>query len=156
MSMNNPKFDKGEELFDLFANVKLMKNLRQNDPEWQKCNMEHDLLTTDWILKKVRESDSYAQNLYAAMCNMQFQKLEVMPILKNELWSASWRYSGGIIADMRESGDYLDWYCSGIGEGLGNGDPEGVKGYVPEGIVTDEIKEDLKQLGWTPVEWEKE
>jgi hypothetical protein len=87
---------------------------------------------------------------------MQFQKLEVMPILKNELWSASWRYSGGIIADMRGSGDYLDWYCSGIGEGLGNGDPEGVKGYVPEGVVTDEIKEDLKQLSWTPVEWEQE
>jgi hypothetical protein len=154
--MNNPTFDNGEELFDLFANVKLMKNIRRNDPEWQKCNMEHDLLTTDWILKKVRESDSYAQNLYAAMCNMQFQKLEVMPILKNELWSASWRYSGGIISDMRESGDYLDWYCSGIGEGLGNGDTEGVKGYVPEGIVTDEIKEDLKQLGWTPVNWERE
>jgi hypothetical protein len=57
---------------------------------------------------------------------------------------------------MRESGDYLDWYCSGIGEGLGNGDTEGVKGYVPEGIVTDEIKEDLKQLGWTPVNWERE
>jgi hypothetical protein len=25
---------------------------------------------------------------------------------------------------------------------------------VGEGVVTDEIREDLKKLGWTPVEWE--
>jgi hypothetical protein len=128
-----------------------------DEPESRVNNMEYDLLTTDWILKKVRDSDTYAQNLYAAMCNMQFQKLDVMPILKNELWSASWRYSGGIIADMRQEGDYINWYCSGIGnEGLGNGDFDGTKNYVAEGVVTDEIKEDLQRLGWTPVEWEDE
>jgi hypothetical protein len=38
-----------------------------------------------------------------------------------------------------------------MGEGLGNGDPDGVLGYVSEGIVADEIKEDLRQLGWHPV-----
>jgi hypothetical protein len=107
------------------------------------------------MLKKVRDSDTYAQNLYAAMCNMRFQKLDVLPILKEELWSCSWRHAGGIIADMRMQGDYIDWYCSGIGnEGLGNGDFDGTKNYVPEGFVTDEIREDLKQLGWVPVEWE--
>jgi hypothetical protein len=26
-------------------------------------------------------------------------------------------------------------------------------GYVPEGKVTDEIREDLKKLGWVPIEW---
>ena len=60
------------------------------------------------------------------------------------------------ITKMREEGDYINWYCSGMGEGLGNGDISGVKGYVPEGVVTDEIKEDLKQLGWVPVEWKDE
>jgi hypothetical protein len=128
-----------------------------DEPESRVNNMEYDLLTTDWILKKVRDSDTYAQNLYAAMCNMQFQKLDVMPILKDQRWHCSWRYSGGIIADMRQEGDYINWYCSGIGnEGLGNGDFDGTKQYVPEGTVTDEIKEDLQQLGWTPVEWEDE
>jgi hypothetical protein len=123
------------------------------DTEWQKNNLEYELRTCEWILTKVRESDKYAQNLYAAMCNMQFQKLDVLPILKNDLWSCSWRHSGGIIADMRQQGDYIDWYCSGIGGGLGNGDENGDRGYVPEGTVTEEIKIDLNKLGWVPVEW---
>lgn len=126
------------------------------DPEWQKDNMEYDLRSSEWMCAKVQASDTYAQNLYAAMCNMQFVKLDILPILKNQRWSASWRYAGGIIADMQEKGDYIDWYCSGIGDGLGNGDVTGVKGYVPEGTVTDEIKMDLQQLGWVPVKWDDE
>jgi hypothetical protein len=127
------------------------------DPEWQKDKMEYDLRSSEWMCDKVRSSDAYAQNLYAAMCNMQFQKLDVMPILKDQRWSCSWRSAGGIVADMREQGDYIDWYCSGIGnEGLGNGDINGDKGYVPEGTVTEEIQMDLKVLGWLPVEWGEE
>ena len=129
------------------------------DPEWQKDNMEYDLRSSEWMCDKVRTSDSYAQNLYAAMCNMQFIKLDVIPILKNQRWSASWRHSGGIIADMQEKGDYIDWYCSGIGNkeaGFGldhyvpTPDPDG-RDYVPEGVVTEEIELDLNRLGWRPV-----
>ena len=83
---------------------------------------------------------------------MQFQKLDVMPILKDQRWSCSWRHAGGIVADMLEKGDYIDWYCSGIRH-----DEEGItSGYVPEGQVTEEIELDLKKLGWIPVEWEDE
>jgi hypothetical protein len=123
------------------------------DPAWQKDNMEYDLRSSEWMCTKVRNSDAYAQNLYAAMCNMQFIKLDVIPILKDQRWSASWRHAGGIVADMLGKGDYIDWYCSGMGEGLGNGDADGTKGYVPEGVVTEEIKEDLNKLGWVPSEW---
>lgn len=131
------------------------------DPEWQKDNMEYDLRSTKWICDKAKSSDNYAQNLYAAMCNMQFTKLAVIPILKEQRWSASWRHSGGIIADMQEKGDYIDWYCSGIGNAeLGNGldgtkpefDQDG-RNYVPEGTVTEEIRADLQKLGWFPVPW---
>lgn len=111
-------------------------------------NLEYDLVTTPWILARVRESDTYAQNLYAAMCNRDFQRNQVWPTLRGETWSCSWRYAGGIIADMRGSGDYIDWYCSGMGDGLGNGDADGTKGYVGEGVVTDEIRQDLLRLGW--------
>jgi hypothetical protein len=127
------------------------------DPEWQKDNMEYDLRTTDWILEKTRASDSYAQNLYAAMCNNDFQKLELMPILKDQRWSCSWRHAGGIIADMQEKGDYIDWYCSGIGGGDEPDTYNGAhdlkrKGYVSESVVTDEIHDDLRRLGWIVVE----
>jgi hypothetical protein len=145
-----------EDYLDLYKSAREQDEENMVNPEWQQNNLEYDLRSTQWILDKARGSDGYAQNLYAAMCNMQFQKLDVVPILKEELWSCSWRSAGGIVADMREEGDYINWYCSGMGEGLGNGDISGVKGYVPEGVVTDEIKEDLKQLGWIPVEWKDE
>jgi hypothetical protein len=110
--------------------------------------MEYDMRTSQWLCEKVRNSETYAQNLYAAMCNTEWQKREVMLILKNETWSCTWRYAGGIVADMRGEGDYIDWYCSGIGDGLGNGDTTGTKGYAPEGTVTETIADDLYQLGW--------
>ena len=158
--------EKGEEPNPDYVNM--YKTFREqeaeqiNDPEWQKDNMEYDLRSTEWICDKVKSSDNYAQNLYAAMCNMQFTKLAVIPILKDQRWSASWRHSGGIIADMREQGDYIDWYCSGIGnEEYGNGldgtkpvlDEDG-RTYVPEGVVTEEIRADLQKLGWFPVPWD--
>jgi hypothetical protein len=138
----------------MWAKWRAEADARELTAEWQENNMEHDLRTCELMLNKVRSSDAYAQNLYAAICNRQFQKLEVIPVLKDERWSASWRSAGGIIANMRQEGDYIDWYCSGIGEGLGNGDLDGTKGYVSESEVTDEIREDLKQLGWIVLDME--
>ena len=112
-------------------------------------DLEQDIRTCAWMMQKVRERENYAQNLYAAMCNNVFQRNEVWPRLKNEYWSCSWRSAGGLIARLRNEGDYMDWYCSGIGGGLGNGDETGVNGYVPESEVTDEIRQDLFAIGWT-------
>ena len=123
------------------------------DPKWQKNNMEYDLRSSKEMCDKVKASDAYAQNLYAAMCNMTWQSREFWQELKGETWSCSWRHSGGIISDMQEKGDYIDWYCSGIGNAeLGNGltGADGT-GYVPEGTVTEEIELDLNRLGWRPV-----
>ena len=84
--------------------------------------------------------------------------MEVIPILKNETWSCSWRHAGGIVANMIQVGDYIDWYCSGI-KNVGNGDDPyaddpnfETKGSVPEGFITEEIRNDLKKLGWIPVD----
>jgi hypothetical protein len=147
-----------EDYLDWFEKIQEQHDHKFDDPKSHVNNMEYDLLTTDWILAKVRESDTYAQNLYAAMCNNDFQKLEVMPILKEEVWHCSWRYAGGIIADMQEKGDYIDWYCSGIGnDDTGYGlDHRRANGYVPEAVVTDEIREDLKQLKWIVVDWKND
>ena len=105
--------------------------------------MFKDMMEAQWFVDKVRASDSYAQNLYAAMCNNDFQKMEPWVILKGDTWGCSWRKAGGVVADIREEGEYLNWYCSGI---MNEGSY--VTGYIQEGVVTEEIAEDLKKLGW--------
>jgi hypothetical protein len=115
-------------------------------------NLERDLRSTWWVVEKVQAKEIYAQNLYATLCNNEFAPKDTWAILQNIKWSCTWRYAGGIIADMQQQGDYIDWYCSGIGDGLGNGDSDGARGYVGEGLVTDEIQQDLKALGWIVVD----
>lgn len=117
----------------------------------ERPSLEQDFYTSGWVAEKCLASMTYSQNLYAALSNNEFQKHEFWPVLADQTWSCTWRYAGGIVADLRKEGDYLSWYCSGIGEGLGNGDADGTRGYVPEGVITDEIREDLARLGWIPV-----
>jgi hypothetical protein len=134
------------------------------DLEWQKDNLEYDLRTTDWIIEKAKSDKIYAQHLYAAMCNNDFMRNDVWPILTGKTWSCSWRHAGGIIADMREEGSYIDWYCSGIVDNLElearnkqlsehekNRILE-MKAHVAEKVVTDEIRKDLFKLGWIVLE----
>ncbi len=151
-----------KDYLDLFERIIDDHAHKFDNPKSRENNMEYDLLTTDWILEKARDSKSYSQNIYAAICNNDFQKLDVIPVLKGETWGASWRSAGGIVADMRQEGDYIDWYCSGIGNkdsgyGLSHDQAEATAGYVPEGYVTDEIRSDLQRLGWVLVpggDWE--
>jgi hypothetical protein len=150
-----------EDYLDWFEKIIDDHKRKFDDPQSRVNNMEYDLLTTEWILDRVRTSNSYAQNLYAAICNNEFQKLDVIPILKNETWGASWRYAGGIIADMQQKGDYMDWYCSGIRNDYSQESESQISNplnHVPEGLITDEIRNDLQQLGWVVVpggDWEK-
>lgn len=137
-----------QKYLEMFKTWDEQQKEREADPEWQKDNLEWDLRTTDWILEKVRTRDAYAQNLYAAMCNNDFQKRDVIPILKDQTWSCSWRHAGGIIADMKQEGDYIDWYCSGIRET----DADDSDGHVSEGMVTEEIEQDLLTLGWNVIQ----
>ena len=112
-----------------------------------KHSLERDLYQSKYILDKAAGNDTYCQNLYAALCNNNFQKLEVEPILTNDLWYCSWRYAGGIASKLFNNmacEDYLQYYCAGLG--LHEAD-----GYVHEATVTDEIKTDLISIGWTVV-----
>jgi len=102
----------------------------------QHFDLADELANSTFICEKVLTDEDYAADLYRALSNMQWRKRELMPLLRNELWSASWRTAGGIVADLRQEGDYLDWYCTG-----------------GEGTVSEEIRKDLYNLGWEPVEW---
>lgn len=99
-------------------------------------NLEEDLQRSD-LREKVKSNPIYAQNLYAALCNVAWQKGD------NEYpWSCSWRYAGGLVSNLIGQGDYLDFYCSGTFS---------EDGYVGEGTVTEEIQNDLSELGWHPI-----
>lgn len=129
----------------------IQEDQREQDPAWQKDNLEWDLRTSEWMCEKVRTNNAYAQNLYAAMCNNEFIKREMWPLLKEQKWSCSWRYAGGIVAHMRQEGDYIDWYCSGI-RNVSHDEEDNTwwdsQHYVGESVVTEEIENDLYELGW--------
>ena len=162
------KTEDGEEpsadYLEMFDNIIRQDHAKWDDPKSRELNLEWDLVTTDWILAKARASEAYAQNLYAAMCNNDFQRNDVWPRLADQTWGCSWRSAGGIVADMRQQGDYIDWYCSGINnrefepDKHANLTPEqqewlGISAqFVSEGTVTDEIREDLFKLGWLVVD----
>lgn len=129
-------------------------------------NLRRDMQDAAWFLAKVRASESYSQNVYAALCNNAFQKLEMIPVLKGEVWSCTWRSAGGLVADLRCEGDYLDWYCSGIRD-TGLYAEDGLTAplteeqmarmavtskFVAESVITEEIRDDFLQLGWTVVD----
>ena len=127
-------------------------------------NLEEEIWRDDEILNKIRTRDDYAQNVYAAFCNMRWCPRELVPALrqddKKDLWHCSWRSAGGLVADWQgKGGDYMDWYCSGIRGGLsidGKEDAEYFERtkYVSEGEVTEEVEKDFNRLGWFPVPWD--
>ncbi len=96
-------------------------------------DLEQDLLKSELFLEKVKDF-KYAQSLYAALCNNDFIKGDD----DKEPWCCSWRYAGGLVSRMRGNNDYMEFYCSGIG------------GNITEGDVTGEISQDLGEIGWVP------
>ena len=107
-----------------------------------KANLESDLLNSEWITNKCKTSPIYSQNLYAALCNNRF-------FYGDKEWTCSWRYAGGLVAGLvGEGGDYMDYYCSGIGAGHN-------EGFIAESVVTDEISLDLARIGWVVKPYEQ-
>ena len=123
---------------EFYASFKARDAENEADPEWRKNNLEWDLRTSDVMCARVKD-DEYAKKLYSALCNTDWLPIEVIPLLRQhpdkDMWSCSWRYAGGIIANMREQGDYMDWYCGGM-----------------EGFIDPEIAKDLKELGWQGID----
>lgn len=94
-------------------------------------DLEKEIKNCEFICDKIKTDHNYARKLYSALCNTEWYKLEIENILKGDYWCCSWRYAGGIIADIQNTGSYMDWYCSGN-----------------EGYIDIEITSDLKKIGW--------
>lgn len=96
-------------------------------------NMERDLAQ----LGDLVEDDEFANELYRSSCNTSWVHED------GSTWSCSWRYAGGMVADLRNERrgphsthyeDYLEFYCLG-----------------GEGTVSDRIAKTLGKLGWKAV-----
>lgn len=82
----------------------------------------------------VRADESFARELYGALCNMRWRQAgadDADPV------SMSWRAAGATVAQLRHLGGcYMEYYCSG-----------------DEGTVSDRVRDALAELGWEPVPW---
>lgn len=116
-----------------------------------RYSLEEEMSADKDIISLLADRD-IACEFYAALCNMRWMKKinlpedeQIIDKLKGEdrtLWSCSWRYAGGIIADIRNAAyntkeDYLDFYCSG-----------------KEGYVSPTVENNFERIGWVPNEWD--
>lgn len=100
----------------------------------------------DAIVIAYLANEDIAKDFYAALCNVEWKKIVDIPDderiinklkgIDPHIWGCSWRYSGGIIADIRnanynKSEIYMDFYCSGN-----------------EGVVSDIVRECFNRMGW--------
>lgn len=108
-------------------------------------DLENDMKSCPKIIAYCAHED-IATDFYRALCNMQWRKKDartedekIVDRLMGEepdVWSCTWRYAGGIIADIRnehhsKNEDYLSFYCAG-----------------QEGTVTPLVEECFGDLGW--------
>ena len=113
--------------------IKVHKEIRKEGC-MNRNEIEYDLEKDLQLLAgKVNEDYDFAQELYAALCNMRWKK-------HYQTYACSWRYAGGLIAEMRGmtgEWDYLKFYCSGN-----------------EGRISERVRMELEKLGWEPLPWE--
>lgn len=104
-----------------------------------RFNLEQDLYANAALLAQIETDRSLADELYAALCNNQFRHREMHP--DAPFWSCSWRYAGGIVAELTDPSryDYLDFYCGGN-----------------EGYISPRVEALLDGMGWVGNPWPDE
>lgn len=95
-------------------------------------NLEEQLYKSEEITKLVQSDETFATELYSALCNIDWVKEGIV-------WNTSWRSAGGIVSNIKHGyddegeqlSDYLDYYLSGN-----------------EGVVSNRIASKILTLGW--------
>ena len=107
-------------------------------------NLKEELLNNEEILKLVQDK-VFAQNLYAALAHIEWIKNKD----KYNSCCYSWKEAGEIVAELRNKTlgtreDYKMWWSSGSRHPCSN-----TCKLVPEGTITERIKELLEKMNWT-------
>jgi hypothetical protein len=84
------------------------------------------------IGSRLRASDEDAAQFWSALANQGW----VHDSAPYQEVGYSFRAAGGLIAEIRGAGDYLDWYCSG-----------------PTETIAPWISEALAKKGWSPAKY---
>ena len=116
-----------------------------------KFDLEEDLLACRQLCVQALDTQ-FAGQLYVGLCNNDFRKREMWPMLTDTLWHCSWRHAGGIVAAMRmsvtvtsgELEDYVNWYCSNLAMDYDSDTTTNLK----EGEITATVAQALNMLGW--------
>ena len=112
-----------------------------------KPDLEADLYNSDYIMGKAYTNEKYCGDIYYALCNNDWIKADMLSIVAAEHWHCSWRYAGGVAAGLfngnkwQGQDNYLEFYMYKAFEKT-----------LTEGLVTDEVREDFKRIGWYLVE----
>lgn len=101
-------------------------------------DLEDEMRHTPTLVKRLAEDREFALEVYQALCNNKFIDIQDGDAgTTKDYWSCSWRYAGGLVADLRAVHDvsigewYLDWYCSG-----------------GEGNVSERVRDTFLAMGW--------
>lgn len=91
------------------------------------------------LQSKLQKDYNFAQEMYAALCNTRWVSITDLTLI----FSCTWRYSGELIANIRNKGeDYMEFYWA-----------VSFPNQITEGVITDRIKNELRELGWVPIPW---
>lgn len=96
----------------------------------EASDFESDLI--EIFGERIKQDSIFCKDIYSALTNLEWVQSD------GTVYGATFRYVGGLIADIREEGNYMDWYCC--------------KG---EGFASDEIQEAMSMKGWTCREYDK-
>lgn len=70
--------------------------------------------------------ERFCSDWWSALANVDWYNVKT-----HDVYSVSFRYAGGLIADLRGTGDYMDWYCGSA-----------------QAVVSDDIARRMKKFGW--------